>query len=61
MTRAMKDKIAFLHAAAAKLRTIASSAPGLAEELCRMAEELEEKADELARAQRDRFGRAGTP
>jgi hypothetical protein len=57
----MAREIAFLYEAAAKLRAIAAAAPIIAEGLRQMAEELEEKADELARAQRDRFGRAEAP
>jgi len=57
----MTDEIAFLHEAAAELRAIAAAAPNMAGELRRMAEELEEKAAEFARTQRDRFGRADAP
>jgi hypothetical protein len=57
----MTDEIAFLYEGAAKLRAIATAVPIIAEGLRRMAEELEEKADELARAQRGRLGKAGAP
>jgi hypothetical protein len=57
----MTDEIAFLQEAAAELRAIATAAPKIAEDLRRMAEELDEKAAELARTQRRRLGRAGAP
>ena len=57
----MMDEIGFLREAAAKLRAIATAAPVIAEGLRRMAEELEVKADELARAQRGRLGKADAP
>jgi hypothetical protein len=53
----MTDEIAFMYKAAAGLRAIATAAPDVVEELRQMAQELEEKAAELARAQRDRGGR----
>jgi hypothetical protein len=44
----MMDEIAFLYEAAAELRAIAFAAPDIAEELRRMAHDLEDQADELA-------------
>jgi hypothetical protein len=57
----MTDEIAFLYEAAAELRSMASAAPNLAEELRRLAAELEEKASEFAQARCNRRGKAAAP
>jgi hypothetical protein len=57
----MVDNILFMYEAATELRDIVTIAPEIAAKLCRMAEELEGKADELARTRRDRFDRAEAP
>ena len=57
----MADNIMFLCEADTELRDIATIAPEIAAKLRQMAEELQEEADELARARRDRLGWTGAP